>query len=149
MLNFFFIISCILMKRKWLKKKINSINFQVAYEGIITFGIMLYTFTAMTHCTWCFVVFLFVHRWPCWQSNVWMRILYYALIWNKLWFPSHKPCCLLLSGKPLLLGTARYSVALFREDSLHNIIIFAHYSIIFFPSLLYIPLSFFNRYIIK
>ena len=124
MLIFFFIVFLGLMERK---NKNNNYNFDVTYQGM-TFCIRFYSTDSLILVFWCVVS---VHRWPCWQSNVWKRIPYYALTWSKLWFPSHKYCCLQLSGKLLLLGTARYSAVLFREDSLHTNIISAHYTIIF------------------
>ena len=56
-------------------------------------------------------------RWLCWQSNASMRILLYALTWNKLWLTCHRSFCPLWSGKQLLLGTAKYLVVWSKEDS--------------------------------
>ena len=56
-------------------------------------------------------------RWLCWQSNASMRILLYALTWNKLWLTCHRSFCPLWSGKQLLLGTAKYLVVWPKEDS--------------------------------
>ncbi len=73
--------------------------------------------------TYLFIFFLFtclcfsLHSWPCWQSNVWIRIPSCGLTWSKWWYPCLRFSCPLWSGKQLLLGTAKYSVALSKEDS--------------------------------